>query len=215
MKCPNCGLISHHTALRCDCGYDFSTAQMKESYLSDLEQIDKKLSTKPPWQHIKWKHGVIRTSLCEFRMETIPGVIGGKMHGQLVLPEQLVSNENLCVKLTNIEDVSYDDGDYNFPPLGGQYRCLFDHTTTIDARDLKFVDGRCLIPVEFTVPYDTKDETDSKEVAEILGTWHYHYSWYLRVYTDTRKKRNLDISFPVPIFRTKASDPSIIAAVNS
>ena len=33
MKCPKCGLINTKSAQRCDCGYDFSTGQVKESYL--------------------------------------------------------------------------------------------------------------------------------------------------------------------------------------
>ncbi len=32
MKCPICGLINPDTALRCDCGYDFPSGQIKESY---------------------------------------------------------------------------------------------------------------------------------------------------------------------------------------
>ena len=34
MKCPNCGLINPESALRCDCGYDFPSGTMKESYLT-------------------------------------------------------------------------------------------------------------------------------------------------------------------------------------
>jgi len=33
MKCPECGLINPDTALRCDCGYDFATGDLKDSYL--------------------------------------------------------------------------------------------------------------------------------------------------------------------------------------
>lgn len=33
-KCPNCGLLNLETATRCDCGYDFPSGQMKESYLN-------------------------------------------------------------------------------------------------------------------------------------------------------------------------------------
>src|SRR5712692_1563163 len=38
-KCPKCALFSHETALRCDCGYDFTSGAMEESYLKDREQI--------------------------------------------------------------------------------------------------------------------------------------------------------------------------------
>lgn len=33
MECPNCKLINPPTAQRCDCGYDFPSGEMKESYL--------------------------------------------------------------------------------------------------------------------------------------------------------------------------------------
>lgn len=32
MKCPNCGLINPETALRCDCGYDFPSGTVLQSY---------------------------------------------------------------------------------------------------------------------------------------------------------------------------------------
>ena len=38
MKCPNCRLINPDTALRCDCGYDFQSKQVKESYLKDKKE---------------------------------------------------------------------------------------------------------------------------------------------------------------------------------
>ena len=37
-NCPNCGLINPENALRCDCGYDFASKTMQESYLSPEEQ---------------------------------------------------------------------------------------------------------------------------------------------------------------------------------
>lgn len=33
-KCPKCGLWNSESALRCDCGYDFESGQMKTSYLN-------------------------------------------------------------------------------------------------------------------------------------------------------------------------------------
>jgi hypothetical protein len=34
MKCPHCGLTNPEGALRCDCGYDFHSEVIKESYLT-------------------------------------------------------------------------------------------------------------------------------------------------------------------------------------
>ena len=41
MDCPNCKLVNPPTAARCDCGYDFQTGTIKESYLTER---DKQLS---------------------------------------------------------------------------------------------------------------------------------------------------------------------------
>ncbi len=38
MDCPKCKLINPDTALRCDCGYNFSTRQMENSYCYQSNQ---------------------------------------------------------------------------------------------------------------------------------------------------------------------------------
>ncbi len=147
---------------------------------------------------------------CQFRMETMPGVIGGKMRGQLVLPKDLTYTK-LYIQLTNTESVFLDDDDVDAPALGG-INCLYDHIITIDAPDLKSAEEKCLIEVEFTIPYYTKDETDSFyiDVEKGSGQWEYKYRWFLHVYIELQEKINLDIKFRIPIFRTRESDPSII-----
>jgi hypothetical protein len=37
--CPKCRLVSPDSALRCDCGYDFDSGAMKESYLPLKERL--------------------------------------------------------------------------------------------------------------------------------------------------------------------------------
>jgi hypothetical protein len=48
MKCPRCDLVNPATAQRCDCGYDFASKQLKESYLAPRER-KKQSSRKPFW----------------------------------------------------------------------------------------------------------------------------------------------------------------------
>jgi uncharacterized membrane protein YhaH (DUF805 family) len=39
VNCPQCGLISPKAALRCDCGYNFSSGELKESYERKKQQV--------------------------------------------------------------------------------------------------------------------------------------------------------------------------------
>lgn len=45
MRCPKCQLENPPTALRCDCGYDFASGQMKVSYLTGAPGVPPE---KPP-----------------------------------------------------------------------------------------------------------------------------------------------------------------------
>jgi uncharacterized membrane protein YvbJ len=55
-KCPKCGLINTETALRCDCGYDFSSGQVKGSLLGSKEQKSKR---KPNQERAAIKYAVL------------------------------------------------------------------------------------------------------------------------------------------------------------
>ena len=45
MKCPNCKLENPPSGLRCDCGYDFPTGTLKESYLKKPHSFPNNEST--------------------------------------------------------------------------------------------------------------------------------------------------------------------------
>ena len=46
INCPKCKLINPPTAERCDCGYDFATGTMEQSYLTERDrQLSKPLMT--------------------------------------------------------------------------------------------------------------------------------------------------------------------------
>jgi hypothetical protein len=36
--CPKCGTVNPPEALRCDCGYDFASREMKQSYLTGKDR---------------------------------------------------------------------------------------------------------------------------------------------------------------------------------
>jgi len=141
------------------------------------------------------------------------------MRGQLVLPKDLIYTK-LYVQLTNTENVTLIDNcicDTDALIPIGDINCLYDHVITIDAPDRESAEKKYLIAVEFTIPYYTKDETDSFyiDVEKGEGQWEYEYRWFLHVYIELQEKINLDIKFRVPIFRTSESDPSIIGPAKS
>ncbi len=48
MRCPKCELINPESALRCDCGYDFPTGTIKESYLQQKSPLLSNLALRCP-----------------------------------------------------------------------------------------------------------------------------------------------------------------------
>ena len=92
MKCPNCGFINPETALSCDCGYDFATGTMRESYLQSKvppltfldEQFVPQLLDLLPDQlgdvscvHVRDQSGEFPAYQVEIMLETIQGVNNG------------------------------------------------------------------------------------------------------------------------------------------
>ena len=55
MNCPTCGLINPDTALRCDCGYDFASREVKDSYLSKTELESRRPSFPKSRRKLFWQ----------------------------------------------------------------------------------------------------------------------------------------------------------------
>jgi hypothetical protein len=63
-KCPSCSLHNPESALRCDCGYDFQSGQIKESYLSKQQQ-DLEAEPSPVFFPVAI-HEFVMLSVCTF-----------------------------------------------------------------------------------------------------------------------------------------------------
>ena len=135
-----------------------------------------------------------------FRMDHIPGVIGGEVTGTLHIAGHISSERPLIVRLLNIEKtisrISYDSA----PITSHLY--LYESVHTFNTSELQKEGNQTIVPLTFTIPYNkTKDETANAGDTS--------YRWSLQVKCDL-PGTNLDLDFTLPIFRTPDSDPSIL-----
>lgn len=64
-QCPRCSLWSSDTALRCDCGYDFETGTIEESYYKDIEKKIKTRNQTENKKYLNWfAHIILLIVLC-------------------------------------------------------------------------------------------------------------------------------------------------------
>lgn len=141
-----------------------------------------------------------------FTMDSMPGVIGGKFCGQLSIPNLFERDTKIRVEIVNEKEVRRRGGRNNGSIRTERY--YFDYTNfrLSDCR----LDGRFIrIPVEFTIPYKTKDETDNGKESSKRGDVKVRYRWLLKAKA-VIGGADLNVAFVVPIYKTAESDPEVI-----
>ena len=142
----------------------------------------------------------LRFASSRFRMDVVPGMIGGEVQGTLFIAGQLQSQRPLIVRLINIEKTVSKMTSESPPTVS--IANLYEHAQTFNTAELQTKGKQTIVPIAFTIPYnDTKDAT-----ANVGNTT---YRWTLQVKCELAGP-NLDLDFTLPIFRTADSDPTIL-----
>ncbi len=141
-----------------------------------------------------------------FRMETMPGIIGGKLRGVLVVPDVLGGDGQIDISLVNEERKRTGSGKNSHTFV----HILFQHDMSVNAGDYSRSGvaiaglGQIEIPVEFVLPYDTKDQTDNCR----KNRTSYSYRWLLKAKADV-PGLDMNFEFDVPVFRTEQSSDAV------
>ena len=143
-----------------------------------------------------------------FTMDTMPGVIGGKFTGMLVLPDLFDNDSKVRLEIVNEKRIKRRSGRNNRESI----ERFYSDFASVNVSQFQ-TDGRSVsIPVEFTIPYSTKDETDSGSESSKRGGVKVKYRWLLKA-KSVIHGADLDVVFEVPVYRTAESDPEILEPV--
>lgn len=144
----------------------------------------------------------------KFVMNTMPGVIGGRVSGVLILSGDLGRDAEINITLANIESQTRKSGKNSHTSTS----YLFKHEMAVNssqaARETSGYAlpgiGQIEVPIDVEIPFETKDERDNHR----SNRTRYTYKWKLTVKADI-PGMDLDLEFVLPIYRTEESDSSI------
>ncbi|RKY08507.1 MAG: hypothetical protein DRP66_04385 [Planctomycetota bacterium] len=144
----------------------------------------------------------------KFVMKTMPGVIGGRLSGVLLLSGDLGQDADINITLVNEESRTRSSGKKSHTST----HWLFKHEMQVNSGQASRATsgyalqgiGQIEVPVDVEIPFETKDETDNHR----SGSTRYSYKWKLKVKADI-PGMDLNLEFVLPIYRTEASDPTI------
>ncbi len=131
-----------------------------------------------------------------FDSETLPGVIGGHLVGDLVIVGSVASLEDVSVTLRCINRITRSKGDGDETTE----RTLWEDTQTLRVSPVTYGQTELRITVDFQIPYDCLPYDDSNPKDQTL--------WQLIAKAEV-PGANLDLKFDVPVFRTAESQTTI------
>jgi len=129
-------------------------------------------------------------------LQTIPGVIGGHLKATLVVGGDVMAIDQITVALKCVHRVTRQHGDDSRT----EEHTLWEDSKTVQASDAGFGQSELRLPVDFQIPYDCVAYDDSNSNDQTL--------WRLTAKSEI-PGANLDLSFDVPVFRTKESRPTV------
>lgn len=138
----------------------------------------------------------IKYSKSILEMESMPGVIGGKLKATLLLPDKLAGAEMINVRLANIRQITTGSGKNR-----STKRSIIWHTVrNFRADDWRVKNGKVTIPLDLTISYNTSEHDRTNNSNCVY--------WNLEVYSEMP---GIDFAtvFEVPVFKTPESDPEV------
>lgn len=103
-SCPRCGLLSPPEAVRCDCGYDFSSGETKQSLLTGRRELQRVHDRLQPvsgsaifWLLAPLAVGLVTPSLVILYLEVSVGHVSLLAAASDILYQQLAEGHNLLL----------------------------------------------------------------------------------------------------------------------
>ena len=131
------------------------------------------------------------------RLESMPGVIGGRIRGNLQLPQKISRSAQIRMQLLNEATVTRRSGGETTVTT----QIVYQDEQVLALSDPGSSSGRLFaVPFSFTIPWGEMDETDNHKDCK--------YNWKIRVEADV-EGLDLDLEFKVPVYKTPESDKNM------
>ena len=131
-----------------------------------------------------------------FQMASVPGVLGGRLNGNIHIPSTLLPQKGIRISLNCVHRI--------FPRRGSKHRktiepILWQQEEVLFQGAFFHEDRATFIPVDFYIPYDQPWSNDYQQDEQII--------WQLRV--KALSGMPFSATFHLPVFKTQESDPAI------